>query len=83
MDKIKTKTSSIEAARTLPPGQTEMILAYRQKTGCKQYVFADLPEAFNYFRKKCYFNEMLKFYEYDDTSNREIRRFYHHNIWTD
>lgn len=52
-----------------------MILAYRKKTKCKQYVFDSVAETFQYFDKKCYDYELIKIVEYSDKTNREINDF--------
>lgn len=43
-----------------------MILAYRKKTGCKQYVFQDAEEMVNYFSKKAYLGETIHYHDYTD-----------------
>lgn len=58
-----------------------MILAYRQKTGCKQYVFDNKLQAFEYFGKKCYYKEHIKLIEYDDVSNKEVSTLNFVNNW--
>lgn len=59
-----------------------MILAFRSKTGCKQYIFKNLQETFKYFQKKCYWMEQIHIIEYSDTSHREIHNFSYRNNWT-
>jgi len=59
-----------------------MILAYRQKTKCKQYVFKNLAETFKYFKKKCYWMETIQVIEYSDETQREIMNFRFLNQWS-
>ena len=58
------------------------ILAYRQKTNCKQYAFSNLEEAFKFFRKKCYWMELIIFYQYDPVTHRQVNQFVHRNNWS-
>ena len=43
-----------------------MLLAYRRKTGCKQYVFDNYPDLVKFFCKDCYKDEDIRITEYSD-----------------
>jgi len=43
-----------------------MILAYRKKTGCKQYVFQTYEEMVKYFSKTVYLGETIYYYDYTE-----------------
>lgn len=60
-----------------------MILAYRKKTGCKQYIFANKKAAFKYFQKKCYQMESITLVEYSDSTNLEVSNLTYLNNWTE
>jgi len=45
----------------------DLVLAYRQKTGCKQYHFDTYNEMRKYFDKKCYKGETIYYIEFDDS----------------
>lgn len=49
-----------------------MILAYRINPRCKQYCFKTLDETIEYFSRLNYDMELIKYYEYDDTTNKQI-----------
>ena len=51
-----------------------MIIAYRVRTGCKQYVFDDYRGLVKYFLKDCYDNEDLIVNEFD-SDGCAIRKF--------
>lgn len=59
------------------------ILAFRRKTGCRQYNFTNLEKCFKYFRKKCYYGEMLLIMEFDEKSRKKINEFWHLNEYTE
>jgi hypothetical protein len=55
----------------------DVVIAYRQKTGCKQYVFESIEEALMYFDKKCYSGETIMVITFKES--KEFRRFIYEN----
>lgn len=55
---------------------SEDFIVYREKTGCKQYVFDSLEDVFRFFSKPCYRREKLRILEFDSKSKKLIRDFY-------
>jgi hypothetical protein len=51
-----------------------MILVYRRKTGCRQYVFEEYREMVIFFSKPCYEGEEFLVAEYND-EGRVKKRF--------
>lgn len=54
-----------------------MVLAYRKKTGCKQYVFDDVEKMILYFSKKAYLGETIHYHDYDDDGCLFKQGFFH------
>ena len=51
-----------------------MILAYRKKTGCKQYVFESYRDLVKFFLRDCYAHEILIIEEFDE-DGAYLRKF--------
>jgi len=49
---------------SIPPNSPKLLLAFRDKTGCKQYAFASEDALEMFFSKKCYRGEVVKVHEY-------------------
>lgn len=49
-----------------------MIIAYRKKTGCRQYVFDNVSAMCRFFSKPCYENEIIKAVVYSDVFSKEL-----------
>ena len=49
-----------------------MIIAFRKKTGCRQYIFDNVSAMCRFFSKPCYENEVVKAIVYSEVFKKEL-----------